>query len=59
MPRMVIYDDPRYSGVPWLSTAMDLRPMGRPETSVEMDGGAEIAHGLLIRVPFGVNTGRR
>lgn len=42
----------RYAAVPWLEDA-DLRPMGDPETTVELAGGAEIAHGLVIAQPFG------
>jgi hypothetical protein len=46
---------PRFSAVPWLADS-DLRPMGRAETEVELYGGQEITHGLLIREPFGKET---
>lgn len=45
----------RYSSVPWLAD-VDLRPMGAPETVVELAGGEETALGLLIREPFGSGT---
>lgn len=40
----------RYSTVPWLEDT-DLRPMGDPETSIDLPG--EITHGLRIVAPFG------
>ena len=43
---------PRHSHVPWLEDS-DLKPMGAPETTVELGGNAEIAHGLVIPQPFG------
>lgn len=43
----------RYTAVPWLSNAADLRPAGDPETTVELFGGTEITHGLRIAEPFG------
>ena len=50
----IIIAPPRFSAVPWLSTAVDLRPQGDPETVIEQPG--EIAYGLHIRTPFGVGT---
>lgn len=38
-------------GVLWWSEAMDGRPYGPPETTVELPG--EITHGLAILRPFG------
>jgi hypothetical protein len=46
----------RYSAVPWLATSIDLRAYGEPETSVLINGGEEIAHGLHIPSPFGKDT---
>jgi hypothetical protein len=37
--------------VPWWHDRMDWRPVGEPETTVELPG--EIAHGLVIAHPFG------
>lgn len=54
MARMIIYDDQRFSRVPWLSDAMDLRPKGAPETTVELAG--EITHGLYVPCPHGPGT---
>jgi hypothetical protein len=48
------YQPIRFAGVPWLLTDTDLRPMGAPETSVEI--GQQIAHGLHIPQPFGRGT---
>jgi hypothetical protein len=44
----------RFSIVPWLADAVDLRPMGEPETTVEH--GQTIIHGLDIPSPFGPST---
>lgn len=45
---------PRFSQVPWLADAADLRAMGEPETTVEL--GTSIEHGLCIPHPFGPGT---
>lgn len=45
-----------WSAVPWLSTSIDLRPYGQPESTVLINGGAEIAHGLHVPTPFGKDT---
>lgn len=45
---------PRYTAVPWLQTAADLRAFGPPETTVEC--GETITMGLLVPDPFGPGT---
>jgi len=45
-----------WAAVPWLHTSIDLRPFGEPETTVLINGGQEIAHGLHIPTPFGKDT---
>jgi len=49
--RDIIYDDPRYSQVPWISTSADLRAVGAPEAQVDM--WDERTDGLRIVAPFG------
>jgi hypothetical protein len=41
---------------PCYSDPSDFRPMGHPETIVELDGGIEVAVGLLVPRPFGPGT---
>lgn len=45
-----------WSAVPWLGTSSDLRPYGEPDTSVLVNGGEQIAHGLHVPTPFGMDT---
>ena len=56
MARSVIYDNPRFSLVGWLSDVMDLRQRGEPERTVTINGDLEIVHGLAIPTPFGPGT---
>ena len=49
------YGPPRFSAVPWLVDSADLRPMGPPESSVEV-GLTELSLGLYIPRPFGKET---
>lgn len=51
---MIVFP-PRYSTVPWLADS-DLRAYGPPETTIEMGGGRQIIHGLLIHAPFGAQS---
>lgn len=53
---MVIYDEPRFSGVPWISTVADLRPQGPPETYIDDPAKATHVDGLAVRAPFGTDT---
>ena len=46
---------PRFSLVPWLTDAADLRAMGPPESAVEI-GTADLTLGLYIPRPFGRDT---
>lgn len=55
MARMVIYDNPRWSLVGWLSDLMDLRQKGEPERTT-VNGDQEIVHALAIPTPFGPGT---
>lgn len=56
MSRTIIYDNPRWSLVGWLSDLMDLRQKGEPERTVTVNGDKEIVHGLSISTPFGPGT---
>jgi hypothetical protein len=53
MSRMVIYEDVRFSAVPWISTVQDLRRQGPPETGIDDYAAGYHQDGLLIRSPFG------
>lgn len=53
---MVIYEDERYSWVPWLSTHADLRRQGAPETEIDDPQQATHVDGLAVRNPFGTDT---
>lgn len=53
MGRMIIYDDDRFSTVPWLSTEVDLRAQGPPESYIDDAFAGVHIDSLHIVMPFG------